>query len=138
MNSPGCACDVPAHNYSWSFEPNLEWSAVYASSGEIFNYFDSFSRKYGLNRYCKTLHQVVKAVWDDVTGGYHVSVRDLSTNTTIEDYCDILVNAGGVLNAWRWPAIKGLERYKGTLLHTANWDPSVDLKGKNVGLIGNG
>lgn len=56
----------------------------------------------------------------------------------INDYCDILVNASGILNNWQWPAIKGLDRYKGTLLHTANWDENVSLEGKHVGLIGNG
>ncbi|MDZ7920042.1 NAD(P)-binding protein [Rhodoferax sp.] len=23
---PGCACDVPSHMYSFSFEPNTEWT----------------------------------------------------------------------------------------------------------------
>ena len=32
---PGVACDVPAHIYSFPFEPNPEWSAFYASGGEI-------------------------------------------------------------------------------------------------------
>lgn len=138
VHSPGCACDVPAHNYTWSFEPKLDWSAVYAGSGEIYNYFDNFSKKYGLRRYCKTEHKVIGATWNDEKGGYDVVVENLSTGEKMADYCDILVNAGGILNAWRWPAIKGLDKYKGTLLHTANWDPRIDLTGKHVGLIGNG
>ena len=40
---PGCACDVPSHNYTWSFEPKQDWSAVYAGSGEIFDYFNTFA-----------------------------------------------------------------------------------------------
>ncbi|OQV03592.1 hypothetical protein CLAIMM_08614 [Cladophialophora immunda] len=135
---PGCACDVPSHNYTWSFEPKVDWSAVYAGSGEIFKYFDDFSRKYGLRKYCKFRHRVTKAVWHEQRGGYRVSVLDVVNNRHIEDHADILVNAGGILNAWRWPAIPGLDRYKGTLLHTADWDTSVDLTGKHVGLIGNG
>ncbi|KEF53693.1 cyclohexanone monooxygenase [Exophiala aquamarina CBS 119918] len=133
-----CACDVPAHNYTWSFEPKLDWSAVYAGSGEIFNYFDHFSKKYGLRKYCKTRHQVVGAIWNNTKGGYDVTVQNTATGEKFFDYCDILINAGGILNAWRWPAIPGLDRYNGTLLHTANWDPNVDLTGKHVGLIGNG
>ena len=135
---PGCACDVPAHNYTWSFEPKLDWSGVYAGSGEIYNYFDTFSRKYNLRKYCKIRHQVTGATWNQEKGGYDVKITDLASGREVSDWCDILVNAGGILNAWRWPAIPGLEKYKGTLLHTANWDSSVDLKGKHVGLIGNG
>lgn len=135
---PGCACDVPAHNYTWSFEPKLDWSGVYAGSGEIFNYFDTFSKKYNLRRYAKTRHQVVGATWNQDKGGYDVTIEDLTSGDKFTDWCDILVNAGGILNAWRWPAIPGLDKYKGKLLHTANWDSSVDLAGKHVGLIGNG
>ncbi|RDW65645.1 flavin-containing monooxygenase [Aspergillus mulundensis] len=134
---PGCACDVPSHNYTWSFEPKPDWSASYASSKEIFDYFDTFSRKYGLRHYCRVLHQVVGAKWN-AQGGYNVRVRDLQSGKEWNDSCDILINAGGILNSWRWPAIPGLDRYKGTLVHTANWDDSISLEGKHVGLIGNG
>lgn len=65
-------------------------------------------------------------------------IKDLASGQIVNDHCDILVNAGGVLNNWQWPAIPGIEKYKGTLLHTANWDDKIDLTGRNVGLIGNG
>lgn len=65
-------------------------------------------------------------------------VKDLTSNQTISDHCDILVNAGGILNNWQWPAIPGIDKYKGVLLHTANWDDKIDLAGRHVGLIGNG
>ncbi|KAK1767240.1 putative sterigmatocystin biosynthesis monooxygenase stcW [Phialemonium atrogriseum] len=135
---PGCACDVPSHNYTWSFEPKLDWSAVYPPAKEIFEYFDGFAKKYNLGQYVKTEHEVIGAYWDHKNGGYDVKVRDVSSGTVVNDHCDILVNASGILNNWQWPKIPGLENYKGTLLHTANWDPSVSLEGKHVGLIGNG
>jgi cation diffusion facilitator CzcD-associated flavoprotein CzcO len=116
----------------------LDWSAVYASSKEIFAYFNDFARKYGLRKYIKTQHQVAGAKWNKQKGGYNVQVKDLESGQTIEDHCDILINAGGILNNWQWPAIPGLDKYKGTLLHTANWDDNVDLTGRHVGLIGNG
>jgi len=36
---PGVACDVPAHLYTYSFEPNPEWSKRYADGAEIQAYF---------------------------------------------------------------------------------------------------
>lgn len=135
---PGCACDVPSHNYTWSFEPKLDWSAVYAGSKEIFNYFNDFARKYSLHKYVKTQHQVSGAFWNKEKGGYDVHIKDLASNTTISDHCDVLINASGILNNWQWPAIPGIDKYKGVLLHTANWDDKIDLAGRHVGLIGNG
>ncbi len=32
---PGCACDIPSHLYSWSFEPNPEWTRMYPTQPEI-------------------------------------------------------------------------------------------------------
>ncbi|KFZ00448.1 hypothetical protein V498_00072 [Pseudogymnoascus sp. VKM F-4517 (FW-2822)] len=135
---PGCACDVPSHNYTWSFEPKLDWSGVYAGSQEIFAYFNDFSRKHGLGKYIKTEHLVSGAHWNHQKGGYDVTAKDVKTGKEVHDHCDILINASGILNNWRWPAISGLDKYKGKLLHTANWDDTVSLDGKHVGLIGNG
>jgi cation diffusion facilitator CzcD-associated flavoprotein CzcO len=133
-----CACDVPSHNYTWSFEPKLDWSAVYASSREIYQYFTDFATKYRLHNYIQTSHQVIGATWDNETGRWNVKIKNLQTKEEFQNSCDILINAGGILNNWRWPAIPGLSEYKGTLLHTANWDDGVQLEGKHVGLIGNG
>ncbi|KAF4611042.1 hypothetical protein D9613_007088 [Agrocybe pediades] len=135
---PGCACDVPAHTYTWSFEPHPGWSSTYAGSAEIHQYFARFATKYGLSKYCKVNHKVTKAVWQEDEGKWAVEIHDLENDTVVHDSCDILINGSGVLNAWKWPDIPGLKSYKGTLLHTATWDTSVDLKDKHVGLIGNG
>ncbi|CAK7224672.1 hypothetical protein SCUCBS95973_005597 [Sporothrix curviconia] len=135
---PGCACDVPSHNYTWSFEPKLDWPAVYPPSKDIFDYFEGFATKYDLRKYVQLEHQVIGAYWDNQKGGYDVKIKDCKNGVIVSDYCDILINASGILNNWRWPAIPGLDKYKGTLLHTANWDPNTVLDGKHVGLIGNG
>ncbi|KAJ9144942.1 Cyclohexanone monooxygenase [Pleurostoma richardsiae] len=135
---PGCACDVAAHNYTYSFEPKPDWSSVYASSKEIYGYFNDFADKYNLRPYVKTQKQVVSARWVPERGGWIVGVKDLVSGEVFEDFCHILVNAGGILNAWKWPSIPGFEDFKGPKLHTAAWDDSVDVDNKTVGLIGNG
>ncbi|PFH50242.1 hypothetical protein AMATHDRAFT_4151 [Amanita thiersii Skay4041] len=135
---PGCACDVAAHTYTYSFEPKPDWSSVFAGSAEIHQYFVNFSNKYGLRKFCRFKHQVVAAKWDDSRAKWSVDVVDLETGQILQDSCDFLINASGVLNAWKWPAIPGLQEYKGKLMHTANWDEEFDLTDKRVGLIGNG
>ena len=116
----------------------MDWSSVYAKSEEIYKYFNDFADKYALRQYIQTNKKVVSAQWDSVKGGYLVEIADLKTGLMEKDSCDILINASGILNAWRWPAIPGLKKYQGPLLHSADWNDTVDLKGKHVGLIGNG
>ena len=135
---PGCACDIPAHNYTYSFEPKHDWSTAYAGSEEIRQYFVGFSEKYNLGKYIKLQHRVVGAWWEDERGEWRVAVEDLEAKTQFMKTCDIFINAGGYLNNWSFPKIPGLDQYQGKLLHSAAWDESFDLKGKRVALLGNG
>ncbi|MFM7785483.1 MAG: flavin-containing monooxygenase, partial [Gammaproteobacteria bacterium] len=48
------------------------------------------------------------------------------------------MNGHGVLNRWSMPDIPGLSDFKGRAMHSAGWDPSVDLRGKRLALIGTG
>ena len=35
---PGCACDIPAHLYSFSFEPKPDWTYMWSFQPEILDY----------------------------------------------------------------------------------------------------
>lgn len=67
-------------------------------------------------------------------------VSDGETETTFDDYCDVLVNSSGFFNNWKWPRDIDRSIYQGKLLHTAAWplDAENDLDGKTVAIIGNG
>lgn len=43
-----------------------------------------------------------------------------------KDKSDILIQATGALNNWRWPSIPGLHDFNGKLLHSASWDEEYD------------
>ena len=32
---PGCVCDIPSHNYQYSWEPNPRWNRYYSPQPEI-------------------------------------------------------------------------------------------------------
>ncbi|KIW11199.1 hypothetical protein PV08_10499 [Exophiala spinifera] len=133
---PGCACDVPAHVYTYSFEPNPDWSQFYASGPEIQQYFVRFAEKYHLLPYIRFGTKVQRAEWIEERGCYQI---ELETNgKRFEDWCHVLINATGNLNKWKWPEIKGLHSFQGTLLHSADWDTSVSYKDKTVAVIGTG
>ncbi|OJJ04826.1 hypothetical protein ASPVEDRAFT_31261 [Aspergillus versicolor CBS 583.65] len=147
---PGCACDIPAHTYQATFEPNKEWSTFYAAAPEIHKYWKRVSGKYGCERYIKFKHQVVGATWDGVRSKWTlkvtwspcsvicVQVKNIDNDEIFEDQCDVLVSASGALNEWKWPTIPGLHDFKGKLIHSANWDESYDYSGKRAAVIGNG
>ncbi|KAK7206465.1 hypothetical protein BZA70DRAFT_274294 [Myxozyma melibiosi] len=135
---PGVACDIPAHSYQLSFEPNPNWSHFYASGKELHDYWQGVANKYGVTKYTKLSHKVTGAEWNEDANKWFVTVENLLTKESFIDDCDILYVCVGTLNDWRWPDVKGLHDFKGELLHSAAWDESWDAKGKNVAVIGAG
>ena len=134
---PGCASDLPALNYTYTFEPKYEWASSYACAAEIKDYFVGFCEKYGLAKYVKTEHKVCGARWLDNRGLWCVRVEDLRSRETKEHECDFFVNAGGYLNDPKIPDTLDPDLYQGTVVHSAVWDETLDLQGKKVALIGN-
>ncbi|KAI0902789.1 FAD/NAD(P)-binding domain-containing protein [Ustulina deusta] len=135
---PGCACDVPSHNYVYSFEPKADFLSVYASSGEIQSYFEGFVQKYDLSRFLRLSCLVKETSWNEHDGRWEVEIHNLVTGEIVQDWCHILVNACGYLNKPAWPKIPGMQDYGGTCVHSADYDTSISLTNKNVLLIGSG
>jgi cation diffusion facilitator CzcD-associated flavoprotein CzcO len=71
-------------------------------------------------------------------GLWTITLQDQNTMETWKDWAHVLINGSGILNTWRWPDIEGLHDFKGSLMHSAKWDHSIDLKGKTIGMIGTG
>lgn len=81
---------------------------------------------------------MTSASWLDRHGQWTISVVNLVTGEQFEDRVDFVINGGGVLNKWKWPAIDGLHDFKGKLVHSACYPEGYDLTGKKVALIGAG
>jgi cation diffusion facilitator CzcD-associated flavoprotein CzcO len=130
---PGCACDVASHLYSFSFEKKSDWSHVFSSSGEIYQYLQECVKKYDLNPHIK-LETTIKEM------RFIVSENQWAITTKSEDvfYADIVVNGTGPLNKPNIPEIAGLEKFEGKIFHSSNWDHRHDLTDKNVACIGTG
>ncbi|KAL5340957.1 hypothetical protein BJX70DRAFT_406699 [Aspergillus crustosus] len=134
---PGCKCDIPAHNYAYSFEPKPDWPNYYATSQQIHEYMHGVADKYDCNQYIKYQHAIKSAVWSEEKSKWDLQVEK-SDGSIIKDEVDVFINAGGVLNKWQWPKIPGLESFKGKLVHSARWDQDYDFTNKKVASIGIG
>ncbi|CAK7224165.1 hypothetical protein SCUCBS95973_005427 [Sporothrix curviconia] len=135
---PGVACDIPAHVYQASFEPNPNWSQFYASGQEILAYWKGIVVKYGVDKYLQLGHRVVEARFNDATSQWHVKVQNCASREVVDDTCDVLYGCMGSLNDWHWPDIPGLQSFQGKLLHSAAWDDAWDPSGQTVAVIGSG
>ncbi|MCJ1298203.1 hypothetical protein MMC08_000992 [Hypocenomyce scalaris] len=135
---PGCACDIPSHLYTFSWDPNAKWSHYFAYGPEIQKYFENFADRHGSQQYMKLDTKVIEAQWNKEAGVWHITLEDQNTLEKWKDWAHVLINGTGILNSWKWPDIKGLHDFRGSLMHSAKWDHSTKLKGKTVGIIGTG
>ncbi|KAF2114151.1 hypothetical protein BDV96DRAFT_577669 [Lophiotrema nucula] len=135
---PGCACDIPSVNYQFSWKIKL-WSHYYSYAPEIWDYLKDIERENDfISKYVKLRHQIEHVEWDDKAGVWRLRIRDLENGTVIDDSAEFFINAGGVLNNWKWPDIPGLHDFKGKLMHSAHYEEGFDLNGKKVAVIGAG
>src|SRR5205823_5106576 len=116
---PGCACDVPSHLYSFSFETNPKWSRVYSGQWEIQEYLQRCFDKYDVRRRVKLDAEVVSADWEG--GRWRVQTRGGETFT-----CDWLVSGMGGLSNPAYPNLKGRDRFQGAQFHSADWNHDYD------------
>ncbi|KAI4869266.1 FAD/NAD(P)-binding domain-containing protein [Hypoxylon rubiginosum] len=135
---PGCRCDVPSHNYQFSWRPNPEWSNFLSPAPEIQEYLSRICEEEHMMDTIKLRHKVNGAWWDEKRGLWDLSVQNLETGEEFKDYANFLVDASGILNNWKWPEYPGIKSFKGDLVHTASWPKDFDYSNKTVAVIGNG
>ncbi|KAI1811259.1 hypothetical protein GGS20DRAFT_588689 [Poronia punctata] len=135
---PGCRCDVPSHNYQFSWRPNPKWSNFFSPAEEIEKYLDQICEEEHMMDAIRTRHKVIGAWWDEIRGLWDLSVQNLETGEQFRDHANFIVDASGILNNWKWPEIPGLDTFQGELIHTANWPKDFDYANKTVAVIGNG
>jgi len=129
---PGVACDIPSHLYSFSFRPKTDWGQFYANGAEIQKYLKDSARQEGLLPHLRFATEVLEMRWQPDSARWHLET------TTGQYHCRVLVVAAGRLSEPRIPEIPGLADFAGPVFHSSEWDHSVDLAGRRVGVVGTG
>lgn len=130
---PGVAVDIPSFSYQFSVAQRTSWSRVYASGAELLDYAEQCATRIGLRDKVRFGTRITRATFDE---GRHV--WRLETNRGDSLNARHVVDATGVLTVPKSPDIDGIETFAGTTIHTARWDPTQDLRGKRVAVIGTG
>jgi cyclohexanone monooxygenase len=130
---PGLACDVKSHLYSYSFDLNAHWSRLWSAQPEILAYFEDCARRHRLAPHLRLNTEIRSATWNPYDGRWR-----LRTAAGESHDVDILVSAVGIFNRPVLPDLVEEEPFTGTVMHTARWDPTVDLRGAKVAVLGTG
>ncbi|KAK2017528.1 FAD/NAD(P)-binding domain-containing protein [Colletotrichum eremochloae] len=135
---PGCACDVPSALYSFSFEPNPDWSRVLSPRAEIWQYLYDVAEKYSLIDKMRFRVNVERCEWFEERKRWRMTIRQYDTGKVFYHECQFLFAATGQLMQPREIDVPGATNFKGRIFHSSRWDKSVDIEGKRVVVFGNG
>ncbi len=130
---PGLAVDIPSTTYSYWFEPNPNWSRLFAPGAELKRYADDVADKYDVRRHMRFNTAVESARWDEESQSWYVALAGGETLTS-----QFLITATGFLSQPHTPDIPGITDFAGRTIHTTAWDDDYDFEGRRVGLIGTG
>ncbi|KAH7929753.1 FAD/NAD(P)-binding domain-containing protein [Leucogyrophana mollusca] len=136
---PGCSSDVSGHWYSLSSELNPNWDSYYISQAEIRSYWERLHEKHNLLAHTVFNTRVDQVEWNDQASVHKITLQDTITGERRETCAEIVIQAVGAFTTPLFPKdLPGVEKFKGPLWHSLKWRHDVDLKGKRVGVIGNG
>ena len=149
---PGVACDVPTPLYSYSFalQPFRSratphgWSGLYAPHDELQAYLERCADTFDVRRHLQLGVDVRSASWDGLTARWRVETEQAAEGgqrgAVARCYAPrVLVSASGhALRVPITPRFPGAERFRGVQVHSARWDPTLDLRGRRVVVVGTG
>lgn len=129
---PNCACDIPSHAYSFKWALNPDWPRFFSQAPDIWAYLDRICKTFHLRNYVTFNAKVTSCRWDAEVGKWIVKYQKTVDGETqnLEETCDILLHATGILNRLKWPQIGGLEQFKGKVSNAINELLSLTLNGR--------
>ena len=135
---PGARVDSQAYIYQYWFSDDLlnewNWSERFPAQEETERYLNHVADKFDLRSHIQFKTRVTGASYDEATQRWTVTTDDGQTVSP-----QFLIMGTGGLSVPLVPPFPGRERFKGQIVHTAQWPKEgVDLKGKRVGVIGTG
>jgi cyclohexanone monooxygenase len=130
---PGLACDVKSHLYSYSFDLNPHWTRLWSGQPEILEYFERCALRYNLGPNLRLNTEIRSVHWSPEIGTWR-----LTTTTGEQHVFDVVVSAVGLFTQPVMPQLVEEEPFTGTLMHSARWEHSVDLKNSRVAVLGTG
>jgi 4-hydroxyacetophenone monooxygenase len=134
---PGARVDVSNHLYCYSFEPAHHWTQYFAQQPELQTYFQDVAANHKLLDNFAFNTEVTHATYDEDEKLWRVETVDNNGKRTTH-VVNSVISAVGQLNRPKLPDVPGIDSFKGQWCHSADWNESIDCRGKRVVVVGAG
>ncbi|WP_180683914.1 flavin-containing monooxygenase [Tepidicella baoligensis] len=134
---PGCRLDTPNYAYSLSFAQKSDWPQQFSCQSEIQKYLSRVSAEGGVRPRIRFGAEVISMVFDEPSAQWVLTVRAGDGHIDVMRF-NAVITAVGILNRPSIPDFKGMDQFKGRIVHSAAWPKDLDLREQRVALIGTG
>ena len=136
---PGIRSDSDMHTMGFKFKP---WNSpkTIADGPAILSYLEETIEENDLRKKIQFNKKVIDASWSSIEALWTLEVEDQSDKTIEKTTCNILYLCGGYYNYDKGytPEFKGVENFKGQIIHPQKWPEDLDYSDKEVVIIGSG
>ncbi len=102
----------------------------------LWDYIVGRVKKGNLRRFIRFRSPVRDVIYDDATGKFTVTVRDLANDHVYSEVFDYVVVASGHFSTPNVPEFPGLNKFPGRVLHAHDFRDAAEFAGKTVLCIG--
>ncbi|MEZ6024424.1 MAG: NAD(P)/FAD-dependent oxidoreductase [Hyphomonadaceae bacterium] len=134
---PGIRSDSDMYTLGYAFKPWTEQKAI-ADGPSIRNYVNETAREYGVEPHIRFKHKVKRCDWDPAKAHWTIEAENDGKPVTFT--ANFVLMCAGYYNydEGYLPAFKGVDSFKGQVIHPQHWPEDLDYAGKRVVVIGSG
>lgn len=136
---PGIRSDSDLYTFGYEFKPWTKEKSI-ADASSILKYVKDTAQDNGIAQHIRYGKKVSHANWNSQEALWEVEVTDATTQQTEQIKCRWLFSAGGYYryDQGYTPEFKGLENFKGQVVHPQHWPEDLNYANKRVVVIGSG
>jgi cation diffusion facilitator CzcD-associated flavoprotein CzcO len=135
---PGIRSDSDLHTFGYRFKP---WTtAPIATAAEILSYMGEVIAENGLEKHIRYKHKISSANWSSATNLWTIQAVRTDSGEAVTFTANFLWMCQGYYrhSEGYTPEWKGVESFKGRIVHPQRWPDDLDTDGKKVVVIGSG
>ncbi len=135
---PGIRSDSDLYTFGYRFKP---WTgAPIATAGEILSYMGEVIAENDLERHIRYHHRISSARWSSKENLWTIDATRTDTGEALRFTANFLWMCQGYYRHAEGytPHWKGMDRFKGRIVHPQTWPEDLDYKDKKVIVIGSG
>ncbi|KAK3191492.1 hypothetical protein K4F52_002307 [Lecanicillium sp. MT-2017a] len=133
---PGARVDseTPAYQLSLAAASDgFDFTQRFPSDKELRSYFSHIAKSLDLRKDAIFNHRIIEAKYDDQSKTWN-----FKSDKGLEAKSRYAIFAAGTTNKAYIPDYPNLKSFKGPVIHPCAWPEDINLKGKKVGIIGQG